>query len=46
MLQPKNIIPAHGTLEQEMPMVELSTELGYKFHKNVHLSPNGKVVKV
>lgn len=46
MLEPENIIPAHGSLEQEIPMVELAKEMGYKFQENVHLSSNGKVVKV
>jgi len=46
ILKPKNIIPAHGTLEQEMPMVELAKELGYKFHENVHLSSNGKIILI
>ncbi|MEK9184539.1 MAG: MBL fold metallo-hydrolase RNA specificity domain-containing protein, partial [Patescibacteria group bacterium] len=45
ILKPKNIIPAHGALQQETPMVELATELGYKFGENVHLSSNGKVLK-
>ncbi len=46
ILKPKNIIPAHGSLEQEVPMVDLAKELGYKFQDNVYLSSNGKVVKV
>lgn len=46
MLEPEHIIPAHGSSEQEMPMVELAKEIGYKFQENVHLSTNGKVVKV
>ena len=46
MLEPKNIIPAHGSLEQEIPMVELANEMGYKSQESVHLSSNGKVVKI
>ena len=46
MLKPKNIIPAHGSLEQEIPMVELSKSLGYKFQENVFLSSNGKVIEL
>lgn len=46
MLKPKNIIPAHGSLIQETPMVELSREIGYKFQENVYLSSNGKVIKL
>ena len=46
MLEPEHIIPADGSPEQEMPMVELAKEIGYKFQENAHLSTNGKVVKV
>jgi len=46
MLKPQNIIPAHGSLRQETPMVEIATELGYKFHDNVFLSSNGEVIKL
>ena len=46
MLEPEHIIPAHGSAEQEMPMVELAEEIGYKSQESVHLSSNGKVVKI
>ncbi len=46
MLNPENIIPAHGTLQQETPMVDLATELNYKFHETVHLSSDGKVIEI
>ena len=46
MLKPKNIIPAHGSLEQEAPMADLAVEMGYKLHENIHLSSDGKVVKI
>jgi len=45
MLKPKHVIPAHGTLQQETPLIELAKELGYKFGETSHLSPNGKVLK-
>lgn len=45
MLKPKHVIPAHGTLQQETPMIEITSELGYKFGENSHLSSNGKVLK-
>jgi len=45
MLRPKHIIPAHGTLQQETPMIELASEMGYTFGKTSHLSPNGNVLK-
>lgn len=40
----KHIIPAHGSLQQEAPLIELSTELGYKFGETSHLTSNGKVL--
>jgi ribonuclease J len=43
ILKPKHIIPAHGTLRQETPMIELASELGYKFGETSHLASNGKV---
>ena len=46
ILKPENIIPAHGSLQQETPMVDLATELGYKFGQTVHLSSNGKVLRL
>ena len=46
MLRPKHVVPAHGSLQQEAPMIELSAELGYKFGENAHLTSNGKVLKI
>lgn len=45
ILKPKHVIPAHGSLQQETPMIELASELGYKFGETSHLSSNGKVLK-
>ena len=45
MLRPKHVIPAHGTLQQETPLIELAKELGYKFGETSHLSTNGKILK-
>ncbi|HEA46633.1 MAG TPA: MBL fold metallo-hydrolase [Candidatus Pacearchaeota archaeon] len=45
MLKPKHIIPAHGSLQQETPMIELANEMGYKFGETSHLASNGKVLK-
>ena len=45
MLAPKHVIPAHGTLQQEAPLIELAKELGYKFGETSHLSSDGKVLK-
>ena len=46
MLKPKHIIPAHGNLQQEAPLIELATELGYKFSDSSHLMADGKVLKI
>jgi ribonuclease J len=46
MLKPQNLIPAHGSLKQEAPLIDLAKEMGYKFQENVHLSSNGKVIKI
>ncbi|MBU1129578.1 MAG: ribonuclease J [Nanoarchaeota archaeon] len=46
LLKPKHIIPSHGTLQQETPMIELAKELGYVFHETSHLCLNGKVLKI
>lgn len=37
MINPENIMPAHGSHDKTQPMVELAEELGYKEKKNVHL---------
>jgi ribonuclease J len=44
-LKPKHVIPAHGSLEQEGPMIELAKEYGYKFRETSHLVSNGSVLK-
>jgi ribonuclease J len=46
LLRPKHIIPAHGSLQQETPMIELANEFGYIFHETSHLCPNGKLLKI
>lgn len=45
MTKPKNIIPTHGSPEQEKPAVNISQKLGYKYGENVFLSRDGKVLK-
>ena len=45
MLKPEHVIPAHGSLQQETPLIELVGELGYKFGETSHLSPNGKILR-
>ncbi len=46
MLTPEHIVPAHGSLKQEAPLIDLAGELGYKFQENAHLSSNGKLIKL
>jgi len=45
ILKPKHVIPAHGSLDIEAPMIELASEIGYKSGITSHLSSNGKVLK-
>ncbi len=45
ILKPQHLIPAHGKLQQETPLIELASELGYKFGETSHLSPNGKILE-
>lgn len=42
LIRPKHIIPAHGSLEQETPMIDLAKEYGYKFGETSHLASDGK----
>ncbi len=37
MVQPENIIPAHGDLPKLTPMAELASQMGYSLGKNIHL---------
>lgn len=46
MINPENIIPAHGSLMHLTPMVELAKEMGYKTGKNVHLMQNGQRLRL
>jgi ribonuclease J len=46
MLQPKNIIPAHGSIQQLTPMLDLAKELGYQVGKECHLMQNGQKLKL
>ena len=45
LINPENIIPAHGSHEKISPMIELAKELGYK-PKNLHLINNGQKVEL
>jgi len=46
MLKPEHIIPAHGTIEQETPLIKVSAEFGYRKGTTSHLSSNGKLLKI
>jgi ribonuclease J len=46
MLKPEHLIPSHGSLKQEAPLIDLAKEMGYKFQENSHLSSDGKVIKL
>jgi len=46
LLNPQNVIPAHGSLDQETPMIDLLREYGYKFGENSYLSSNGNVLNI
>jgi len=46
MLKPKHIIPAHGSIEQETPLIKVASEFGYKLGTTSHLTSNGKLLKI
>ncbi len=46
MINPEHIIPAHGSTEQLIPMLELTKQLGYKPGRNCHLMNDGQKIKL
>ena len=46
MLQPQQIIPAHGEMQKLTSLAELATELGYKLGKNVHILQDGQKLNI
>ncbi len=46
ILNPENIIPAHGSTQQLTPMVELAREMGYRAGKECHLMHDGQSLKL
>jgi len=46
IVNPENIIPAHGSTQQLTPMIELAREMGYKAGKECHLMQDGQVLKL
>jgi len=46
LINPENIIPAHGALHQLTPMIELAREMGYRTNKECHLMQDGHKLKL
>ncbi len=46
LTKPAHIIPSHGSLEQEIPLIDLSKEFGYRLGETAHLSSDGKLLKI
>jgi ribonuclease J len=46
LINPQNIIPAHGSLMHLTPMVELAKEMGYRTGKECHLMQNGQRIRL
>lgn len=46
LLKPEHIIPAHGSVQQETPMIELAREIGYQAGKSCHLMQDGQRLKL
>ncbi len=46
LLKPKHIIPAHGSQDQEEPLINLAEEFSYTDRKTSHLMKNGDVLKI
>src|SRR4030042_375102 len=46
IINPENIIPAHGSLMHLTPMVELAKEMGYRTGKECHLMQNGQILRL
>jgi len=45
MLNPENVVPAHGGIDHLGAYAELAIEEGYTIEKNVHISQNGRILK-
>ncbi len=46
MLEPDNIIPAHGTTEKLAATASLAIEEGYVLEEDVHMTQNGRVLEL
>ncbi|MFB6167181.1 MAG: MBL fold metallo-hydrolase, partial [Candidatus Nanohaloarchaea archaeon] len=46
MLDPENVVPAHGTTEKLSATASLAMEEGYTMEEDVHMTQNGKVLQL
>lgn len=46
IVKPEHVIPAHGTMQQISPMIELAREMGYKVGKECHLMHDGQKLRL
>ena len=46
IINPENIIPAHGSTQQLTPMIELAREMGYQAGRGCHLMQDGQKLKL
>ncbi len=46
IINPENIIPAHGTTQQLTPMIEIAKEMGYQAGKRCHLMHDSQKIKL
>ncbi|MFB6166831.1 MAG: MBL fold metallo-hydrolase, partial [Candidatus Nanohaloarchaea archaeon] len=46
MLDPDNVIPAHGTTEKLAATASLAMEEGYTLEEDVHMTQNGHVIEI
>ena len=46
LVNPEHIIPSHGDLRLTQPLSKLTSKMGYKLNKQVHMMENGKKLKI
>ncbi|MFA6023406.1 MAG: RNase J family beta-CASP ribonuclease [Candidatus Pacearchaeota archaeon] len=46
LLKPMHVLPAHGSLDQLTPAIELAKEMNYTFGKTCHLSQDGGILEI
>ena len=45
-LQPRNVIPAHQSLEGFAPYVDLAEDMGYQAGRDLHITRNGNMIQL